>query len=78
MKRRGKTAQQQARYYEVEDIFEYMVKTYVYGNFSIAVRLYNELCRKDRNNFILYCFDLDDRRLGRELVRYVINNEYNL
>lgn len=75
MKRRGKTAQQQARYYEVEDIFEYMVETYVYGNFSIAVRLYNELCRKDRNNFILYCFDLDDRRLGRELVKNVIINQ---
>lgn len=59
----------------MEDIFEYMVETYVYGNFSIAVRLYNELCRKDRNNFILYCFDLDDRSLGRELVKNVIINQ---
>ena len=33
-KRNSKTAAQQCRYYEVDNIFEYMVETYINGNFS--------------------------------------------
>ncbi len=33
-KRHSKTAAQQCRYYEVDNIFEYMVETYINGNFS--------------------------------------------
>ena len=32
MKRYSKTIAQQCKYYEVEDIFEYMVETYINGN----------------------------------------------
>lgn len=31
-KRHSKTASQQCRYYEVDNIFEYMVDTYINGN----------------------------------------------
>ena len=33
-KRHSKSAFQQCRYYEVDNIFEYMVETYINGNFS--------------------------------------------
>ena len=34
MKRYSKTVAQQCRYYEVENIYEYMVETYLNGNIS--------------------------------------------
>ncbi len=34
-KRRSKTVEQQCRYYEVGNIFEYMVETYLNGNMSV-------------------------------------------
>ena len=34
MKRRSKTIAQQCRYYEVDNIFEYMVSVYLNGNIS--------------------------------------------
>ena len=33
-KRNSKTAAQQCRFYEVDNIFEYMVETYINGNFG--------------------------------------------
>ena len=56
MKRRSKTIAQQCRYYEVDNIFEYMVSVYLNGNISIFGELYKELYRKDRKEFILYLF----------------------
>ena len=52
MKRRSKTIAQQCRYYEVDNIFEYMVSVYLNGNIST----FGELYRKDRKEFILYLF----------------------
>lgn len=55
-KRRNKTASQQCRYYEVDNIFEYMVETYINGNFSSFKELYQELnkdVRKDFTDFLL-------------------------
>lgn len=43
MKRYSKTIAQQCRYYEVENIFEYMVETYINGNISSFEELYREL-----------------------------------
>ena len=54
MKRRSKTIAQQCRYYEVDNIFEYMVSVYLNGNISAFGELYKELNRKDRKEFILY------------------------
>ncbi|WP_329903517.1 hypothetical protein [Porphyromonas pogonae] len=56
MKRRSKTIAQQCRYYEVDNIFEYMVSVYPNGNISAFGELYKELYRKDRKEFILYLF----------------------
>ena len=56
MKRRSKTIAQQCKYYEVDNIFEYMVSVFQYGNISAFGELYKELNRKDRKEFILYLF----------------------
>ena len=56
MKRRSKTIAQQCKYYEVDNIFEYMVSVFQYGNISAFWELYKELNRKDRKEFITYLF----------------------
>ena len=56
MKRRSKTIAQQCRYYEVDNIFEYMVSVYLNGNISDFAELFKELNRKDRKEFITYLF----------------------
>ena len=56
VKRRNKTASQQCKFYEVGNIFEYMVETYINGNFSSFKELYHELnkdARKDFTDFLL-------------------------
>ena len=57
MKRYSKTATQQCRCYEVENIYEYMVSTYINGNISQFRELYKELCTDARKEFIEYLFD---------------------
>lgn len=54
--RRSKAAAQQCRYYEVENIYEYMVSVYINGNFEPFRELYKELCT-ERKEFIAYLFD---------------------
>lgn len=56
MKRRSKTIAQQCKYYEVDNIFEYMVSIYLNGNISAFGELYKELNRQDRREFITYLF----------------------
>ncbi|WP_373722861.1 hypothetical protein [Bacteroides heparinolyticus] len=56
MKRRSKTIAQQCKYYEVDNIFEYMVSIYLNGNISDFGELYKELNRQDRREFITYLF----------------------
>lgn len=46
MKRYSRTVAQQCRYYEVSNIFEYMVETYLNGNITTFGELYQELCKK--------------------------------
>ena len=55
-KRISKTVEQQCRYYEVGNIFVYMVETYINGNISVFRELYRELnkdARKDFMDFLL-------------------------
>ena len=55
-KRRKKSVSQQCKFYEVDNIFEYMVETYINGNFSSFKELYHELnkdARKDFTDFLL-------------------------
>ena len=56
MKRYSKTVAQQCRYYKVENIYEYMVETYINDNISQLRELYKELCTEARKDFIDYCF----------------------
>lgn len=51
-KRHSTSAFQQCRYYEVDNIFEYMVETYINGNFSTFRELYHELNKEARKDFI--------------------------
>lgn len=46
--------EQQARYYEVPDMEIYMYETYLNGNFSVLKRLYKELNRAGRRQFLGY------------------------
>lgn len=55
-KRYSKTTAQQCRYYEVENIFEYMVSVYLNGNISSFGELYRELNKEARKDFIDYIF----------------------
>ena len=55
-KRRNKIVLQQCKFYEVDNIFEYMVETYINGNISSFKELYQELnkdARKDFTDFLL-------------------------
>ena len=55
-KRNSRTVAQQCRYYEVDNIFVYMVETYLIGNISVFRELYHELnkdARKDFTDFLL-------------------------
>jgi hypothetical protein len=55
-KRRNKSVSQQCKFYEVDNIFEYMVETYINGNISSFKELYQELnkdARKDFTDFLL-------------------------
>ena len=54
--RRNKTVAQQCRYYEVDNIYEYMVETCINGNISTFTELYKELCTEAKKDFIDYCF----------------------
>lgn len=54
--RHSKNAAQQCKFYEVDNIFEYMVETYLNGNISVFRELYHELnkdARKDFTDFLL-------------------------
>ena len=51
-KRNSKTAAQACRYYEVDNIFVYMVETYINGNFETFRRLYHELNKDARRDFM--------------------------
>ena len=55
-KRNSKTWEQQAKYYEVDNITEYMVETYLNGNISTYRQLYYELRPAGRKLFISWLF----------------------
>ena len=53
--RHSKTPSKQCRYYEVDNIFEYMYEIYINGNHSQLKTLYKELRREARKEFIAFC-----------------------
>ena len=55
-KRHSKTWEQQAKYYEVDNIADYMIETYLNGNISIYRQLYYEHRPAGRRLFISWLF----------------------
>lgn len=68
MKRYGKTTAQQCKYYEVDNIFDYMVETYLNGNISSFRALYKELCPDARREFTRYTFSEINPRYLQEII----------
>lgn len=71
-KRHSKTAAQQCRYYEVDNIFEYMVETYINGNFTSFRRLYHELDKETRKDFIDFLLSEVEPIYWREILKETI------
>lgn len=71
-KRRNKTASQQCKYYEVDNIFEYMIETYINGNFSSFKELYNELNKDARKDFTDFLLSEVEPTYWREILKATI------
>lgn len=71
-KRRSKTAEQQCRYYEVDNIFEYMVETYLNGNISVFRELYRELNKNTRKDFMDFLLSEVEPTYWREILKQTI------
>ena len=71
-KRRSKTAEQQCRYYEVGNIFEYMVETYLNGNISVFRELYRELNKDTRKDFTDFLLSEVEPTYWREILKQTI------
>ena len=70
--RHSKTSDQQCRYYEVDDIFEYMYETYINGNPSQLKALYKELRRETRKAFIAFCFEMVSPQHRMEIIQTIV------
>ena len=66
--RRNKTVAQQCKFYEVENIYEYMVSVYINGNITQFQELYAELCKDAKRLFIEYIFDEVPRVYHQEII----------
>ena len=71
-KRRIKTVEQQCRYYEVDNIFEYMVETYINGNISVFRELYHELNKDARKDFTDFLLSEVEPTSWREILKQTI------
>ena len=71
-KRNSKTAAQQCRFYEVDNIFEYMVETYINGNFSTFREIYKKLCKDARKDFIDFLLSEVEPIYWREILKETI------
>ncbi len=67
-KRHGKTFVQQSKYYGVDNIFEYMVETYLNGNISFFRQLYQELKPAGRKLFISWLFAEEHNAYREEII----------
>ena len=71
-KRNCKTVAQQCKYYEVDNIFVYMVETYINGNFSTFRRLYHELNKDARRDFMDFLLSEVEPTYWREILKQTI------
>lgn len=70
--RHSKNAAQQCKFYEVDNIFEYMVETYLNGNISVFRELYHELDKETRKDFIGFLFDEVNPQYRFEMIKETI------
>lgn len=71
-KRRNKSVSQQCKFYEVDNIFEYMVETYINGNFSSFKELYQELNKDARRDFTDFLLSEVEPIYWREILKMTI------
>lgn len=71
-KRHSKTVAQQCRYYEVDNIFEYMVETYINCNISVFRELYHELNKDTRKDFTDFLLSEVEPTYWREILKETI------
>lgn len=71
--RKGKTFSQQEKYYEVEDICEYLISVIQNGNFEAHDSIVKELSREYRKNYLKYILTLGDYNFKEDLINRVIN-----
>ena len=67
-----RSAAQQCRYYEVDNIFEYMVETYINGNISVFRELYHELNKDTRKDFMDFLLSEVEPTYWREILKQTI------
>lgn len=72
MRRYNKTVSQQCRYYEVENIFEYMASVCLNGNISTFTALFKELEKEARKDFIDYLFNEVNPQYQIEILKATI------
>ena len=71
-KRRNKSVSQQCKFYEVDNIFEYMVETYINGNISSFKELYQELNKDTRKDFTDFLLSEVEPIYWREILKMTI------
>ena len=71
-KRHSKTALQQCRYYEVDNIFEYMVENYINGNITSFKEIYRELNKGARRDFVDFIFNEVNPKYTTELIKLTV------
>jgi len=71
-KRHSKTASQQCKYYEVDNIFEYMVDMCINGNITSFKDIYRELNKDARRDFVAFIFNEVNPKYMIELIKLTI------
>ena len=71
-KRRNKSVSQQCKFYDVDNIFEYMVETYINGNISSFKELYQELNKDARKDFTDFLLSEVEPTYWREILKATI------
>lgn len=72
MVRKSKTWEQQTKYYEVDDFFEYLVSVYMNGQFDFFKELLKELKKSERQNFVDYVFEYVQSEDLQKIIKYVV------
>lgn len=62
----------ECRYYEVDNIFEYMVDTYINGNITSFKDIYRELNKGARRDFVDFIFNEVNPKYTIELIKQTI------